>query len=63
MNYKSGSKDPVVIYKNGGWGLNFKNAELMLKIIKKIETMKRLDDLERSKNDAFGTLHGKSKHI
>jgi hypothetical protein len=47
MTYKSGSKDPVVLYKNGGWGLNFRNAGLMLKIIKKIERMKRLDDLER----------------
>jgi len=47
MTYKISSRDPVVIYKNGGWGLNFKNAGLMLKIIKRIERMKRLDDRER----------------
>lgn len=46
-SYKTSSSDPVVIYKNGGYGLNFKNAQLMLKIDKRIKQMKALDDAEK----------------
>lgn len=46
-SYKTSSSDPVVIYKNGGYGLNYKNAQLMLKIDKRIKQMKALDDAEK----------------
>lgn len=49
VEYKTSSSDSVVIYKNGGFGLNYKNASLMLKIVKKTRTMKKLDDDEKKK--------------
>lgn len=44
---------PFVIYKNGGFGLNFANASLMLKIYKKTLKMRKLDDIERKRKTWF----------
>lgn len=55
--YKTGSSSPVVVYRNGGFGLNFKNASLMLKIEEKTRKMKALDEAEkRKKATSTGSL-------
>jgi hypothetical protein len=48
-HYKIDPHSPVIIYKNGGFGLNFHNAKLMLKIFEKTKAMKKLDDMEKQK--------------
>lgn len=49
ISYYTRANDPVIVYKNGGFGVNTKNVKVMLNFDRNVKKIKKLDIVEKQK--------------